>query len=145
MYNLFEKICRLRETVNLIEVVYIKKLWAFNTRQWDHEMLKRKAAYEKKNWYWEIPLLSFIAPPLRLHQIREHVKNTYFLKKLLSRVTDNCSSAWTLAPVWCENMHEYLSAVPKCEVFCEPNSRKTVSFEEQTMSMDKFTSIFFAK
>ena len=145
MYNLFEKICRLRETVNLIEVVYIKncgRLIPDNeiTRCWSG-----RRPMKTKNWYWEIPLLSFIAPPLRLHQIREHVKNTYFLKKLLSRVTDNCSSAWTLAPVWCENMHEYLSAVPKCEVFCEPNSRKTVSFEEQTMSMDKFTSIFFAK
>ena len=43
-----------------------------------------------ENWCREIPLLSFISPPLRLHQIREHIKNTYLLKKLLSRVIDNC-------------------------------------------------------
>ena len=34
-------------------------------------------------------------------------------------------------------------SVPKLKVFREWNSKKTVSFEEQIMSMDKFTSIFF--
>ena len=47
----------MRETVNPTEEVYVKKLWVFNTKQRDHE--------------------------LKLHQIREHVKNTYLLKKLL--------------------------------------------------------------
>ena len=51
------EICRMRETVNPTEEVYVKKLWVFNTKQRDHE--------------------------LKLHQIREHVKNTYLLKKLL--------------------------------------------------------------
>ena len=37
-----------------------------------------------------IPLLSFKAPPRRLDQKREHVKNTCLPTKLLSRVTDNC-------------------------------------------------------
>ena len=55
-------------------------------------MMKRNAAYEKKKLISGNPLLSFIAPPLRLDQIREHMKNTYFLRKLLSYVTDNCIS-----------------------------------------------------
>ena len=75
------EICRMRETVNPTEEVYVKKLWAFNTKQRDHELIRRNAACIKKKW--EIPFLSFIAPPLKLHQIREHVKNTYLLKKLL--------------------------------------------------------------
>ena len=46
-----------------------------------------------------IPLLSFIAMPLRLHQMQEHVKNTYLPTKLLSRVADNCRNT---SPVWCK-------------------------------------------
>ena len=46
--------------------------------------------WKDENWYREIPLLSFINPPLRLCQIREHVRKTYLLKKLLSGVSDSC-------------------------------------------------------
>ena len=70
----------MRETVNPTEEVYVKKLWAFNTKQRDHELIRRNAACKKN---WEIPLLLFIAPSLKLHQIREPEKNTYLLKKLL--------------------------------------------------------------
>ena len=78
-----------------------------------------------KNWYWEIPLLSFIAPPLRFRQIQEHIKNTYLLKKLLSRVTDNCMNnshclvrkhAW-IADIIClkmQSFRENLQSAFKC-------------------------------
>ena len=59
------EICRMWETVNPSKGFTKKKLWAFNSRQWDHELIRRNAAYEKRNWYREIPLLSFIAPPVR--------------------------------------------------------------------------------
>ena len=144
MYNLFEKICRLRETVNLIEVVYIKKLWAFNTRQWDHEMLKRKAAYENKKLILGNSLVVIYSSATKVTS-NTRTRKEYLFPEETIITRDRLLYQWTLAPVWCENMHGYLSAVPKCEGFCEPNSRKTVSFEEQTMSMDKFTSIFFAK
>ena len=80
---------------------------------------------QTKNWYWEIPLLSFIAPPLRFHQIQEHIKNTYLLKKLLSRVTDNCMNnshrlvrkhAW-IADIIClkmQSFRENLQSAFKC-------------------------------
>mgnify|MGYP000544935142 CR=1 FL=1 len=35
------------ETVNPIGGVSIKKLWAFNDRQRDHELIRRNPAYEK--------------------------------------------------------------------------------------------------
>ena len=38
----------MRETVNPTEEVYVKKLWAFNTKQWDHELILPNAACEKK-------------------------------------------------------------------------------------------------
>ena len=38
----------MRETVNPTEEVYIKKLWAFNTKQRDHELIRRNAACKKK-------------------------------------------------------------------------------------------------
>ena len=42
-------------------------------------------------WYRQVPLLSFWAPLLRLHQtVQEHLKNAYLVAKLLSRVTDSC-------------------------------------------------------
>ena len=41
------EICRMPKTINPIGGVSIKKLWAFNNRQWDHELLRRNAAYEK--------------------------------------------------------------------------------------------------
>jgi len=51
----------------------------------------------------------------------------------------------TIASIWRENMLEYLSADIICSekrtVFRERNSRKTVSFEEQIMSKDKYASI----
>ena len=74
------EICRMRETVNPTEEVYVKKLWAFNT---NNEITSWLGGMRPVKKNWEIPLLSFIAPPLKLHQIREHVKNTYLLKKLL--------------------------------------------------------------
>ena len=52
----------------------------------------------------------------------------------------------TLAIIWRENMLGYLSADIICSekrtVFREHSSRKTVSFEEQIMSKDKYPSIF---
>ena len=48
----------------------------------------RMRPVKRKNW--KIPLLSFIALPLKLHKIREHAKNTYLLQKLLWHLTDNC-------------------------------------------------------
>ena len=38
----------MRETVNPTEEVYVKKLWAFNTKQRDHELIRRNAACIKK-------------------------------------------------------------------------------------------------
>ena len=47
---------------------------------------------------------------------------------------------------WHENMHKYLSVDIICfkkrTVFPKQNSRKTVSFEEQIMSKDKYLCIF---
>ena len=55
-------------------------------------------------------------------------------------------SAATIAFIWQENMLGYLSADIICSekrtVFRERSSRKTVSFEEQIMSKDKYPSIF---
>ena len=39
----------MRETVNPTEEVYVKKLWAFNTKQRDHELIRRNAACIEKN------------------------------------------------------------------------------------------------
>ena len=52
----------------------------------------------------------------------------------------------TIAFIWRENMLGYLSADVICSekrtVLRERSSRKTVSFEEQIMSKDKYPSIF---
>ena len=52
----------------------------------------------------------------------------------------------TIASIWRENMHRYLSADIICSekrtVFRERSSRKTVSFKEQIMSKDKYLCIF---
>ena len=52
----------------------------------------------------------------------------------------------TIASIWRENMLGYLSSDFTCSekqtVFRECSSRKTVSFEEQIMSKDKYPSIF---
>ena len=52
----------------------------------------------------------------------------------------------TIASIWPVNMLGYLSADIICSekrtVFRERSSRKTVSFEEQIMSKDKYASIF---
>ena len=52
----------------------------------------------------------------------------------------------TIASIWGENMLRYLSLDVICSskrtVFLELRSRKTVSFEEQIMSADKYPSIF---
>ena len=54
----------------------------------------------------------------------------------------------TIVSIWQENMLGYLSADIICSeertVFQEHSLRKTVSFEEQIMSKDKYPSIFFA-
>ena len=51
-----------------------------------------------------------------------------------------------MASIWEENMLGYLSEDIICSekrtVFRERNSRKTVSFEEQITSKDKYPSIF---
>ena len=51
-----------------------------------------------------------------------------------------------IASIWCVNMLGYLSADIICSekrtVFRERSSRRTVSFEEQIMSKDKYPSIF---
>ena len=52
-----------------------------------------------------------------------------------------------MVAIWCENMLGYLSAdniicSKKRTVFPEQSSRKTVSYEEQIMSKDKYPSIF---
>ena len=51
-----------------------------------------------------------------------------------------------MVSIWRENMLGYLSADIICSekrtVFRERSSRKTVSFEEQIMSKDKYPSIF---
>ena len=75
------EICRMPETINPIGGVSIKKLWAFNNRQWDHELLRRNAAYEKTKT--DSGNSSVVRHSSAL-------KNTYLLKKLFSRVTDNC-------------------------------------------------------
>ena len=42
------EICRMWETVNPSKgFTKKKKLWASNSRQWDHELIRRNAAYEK--------------------------------------------------------------------------------------------------
>ena len=50
-----------------------------------------------------------------------------------------------IASIWCVNMLGYLSADIICfekrTVFRERSSRRTVSFEEQIMSKDKYPSI----
>ena len=52
----------------------------------------------------------------------------------------------TKASILHEKMHEYLSAKNICSekrtVFRKHSSRKTVSFEEQIMTKDKYASIF---
>ena len=54
-----------------------------------------------------------------------------------------------IASIWRENMLGYLSADIICsekrKVFQKRRSRKTVSFEEQIMSKDKYPSIFRPK
>ena len=82
------EICRVLETINPIGGVSLKKLLAFNNRQWDHELIRQNAAYEKTKT--DFGKFLCCISPLRLHQIRGDVKNTYSLKKLWSRVTDNC-------------------------------------------------------
>ena len=77
----------MRETANPSEGFTEEKLWASNTTQGDHELIRRN---ERRKLISAISLLSFRAMPLRLHQMREHVKNTYLPTKLLSRVTDSC-------------------------------------------------------
>ena len=57
--------------------------------------------------YKYINIYIIINPPLRLCQIREHVRKTYLLKKLLSGVSDTTINT---SPVWCEDMHGYFSA-----------------------------------
>jgi len=51
-----------------------------------------------------------------------------------------------MASIWGENMLGYLSLdttrSPKLTNFLELRSRKTVRFREQTMSTDKYPSIF---
>ena len=51
-----------------------------------------------------------------------------------------------IVAIWRENMHGHLSADIICSekrtVFRERSSRKTVSYEEQIMSEDKYPSIF---
>ena len=92
-------------------------------------MIWWNAAYEK-NQYREIPMLSFIALPLRLHQIREHDEEHLFAEGL----------------VWCENMHRYFSAqiiCTKMRSFQRTKLWETVSFEKQIMIKDIFTSILF--
>ena len=75
------EICRMPETINPIGGVSITKLWAFNNRQWDHELLRRNAAYEKtKTDSGNSSVVRYSSA----------LKNTYLLKKLFSRVTDNC-------------------------------------------------------
>ena len=55
---------------------------------------------------------------------------------------------WTIASIWRENMLGYLSADIICfetpTVFQQRSSRKTVSFEEQIMSRDKYRAYIFA-
>ena len=52
----------------------------------------------------------------------------------------------TIVTIWCKNMPGYLSSDIICSekrtVFWERSSRKTVSYEEQIMSKDKYPSIF---
>ena len=117
------------ETMNSIEGVYITNCGRFIP---DNEITSWSGNRE-------IPLLSFIAPPLKLHQIWGHINK----KKLLSGVTDTCMNT-SPRLVWkFSRMCPQTLSIPKYEVFREQNSRKTVSFEEQIMSMNKFTSIFF--
>ena len=138
------EICRIRETVNLIEGVYIKNCGRLTP---DNDIMSYDmgcSSWKDENWYRKIPLLLFISLLLRLHQtVREQLKNAYLLTKLLSRVTDNCRKTTSSL------LRKYTSlqtlSIPKCEVFWKWNSKKTVSFEEQMMSMDKFTSIFFRR
>jgi len=97
-----------------------------------------------------------------------HIMNVFSKKETISRrwesfqplvksqiTTSKRSRSWpsfynkniyTIAFIWRENMLGYLSAdiirSEKRTVFRERSSRKTVSFEEQTMSKDKYRSIF---
>ena len=53
---------------------------------------------------------------------------------------------WTYIAIWRENMLRYFSLDTICSekqtVLRERSSKKTVSFEEQIMSKDKYLSIF---
>ena len=69
------KICRLQETANPSEGFTEEKLWAFNTSQWDHELIKR-------NEKTKTDIGNFL--------VVKHVKNTCLPTKLLSHVADNC-------------------------------------------------------
>ena len=67
----------------------------------------------------------------------------------MMHVKDNSStvySTYTIVAIWRENMLRYSSADIVCSekrtVFRERSSRKTVSYEEQIMSKDKYPSIF---
>ena len=90
--------------------------------------------WKDENWYREIPFLSFMAPPLKVNHIREHVKNTYFPKKLLSRVTDNCMNTSPRlvrkyarilsADIICSKMRSFPRA--KLEENCELRETKNV-------------------
>ena len=54
-----------------------------------------------------------------------------------------------IVSIWGENMLRYFSLDIICSleltVFLEPCSRKTVRFLEQTMSVDKYPSIFLGQ
>ena len=69
-----------------------------------------------------------------IRQIQSILVNLYLIFKL------------TISSIWCENMHGYLSVDIICSekqtIFRERSSRKTVSFEEQITSKDKYPSIF---
>ena len=85
------EICRIRETVNLIEGVYIKNCGRLTPDNYMMSYDMGCSSWKDENWYRKIPLLLFISLLLRLHQtVREQLKNAYLLTKLLSRVTDNC-------------------------------------------------------
>ena len=91
-----------------------------------------------------IPLLSFKAPPRRLDQKREHVKNTCFPTTLLSRVTDNCMNTSPrlmrkyarifycrhYADIFClyPNSYRILNRVRKSRSFLTRQQRRQINF-----------------
>ena len=96
------EICRVPETVNPIGGVSIKKLWAFNDRQRDHELIRRNPAYEKT----KSDIGKFICCQIQLTKVTSNTRTLIYWRNYFHA---RQITVWTLAPVWWENIHGYMS------------------------------------